>query len=62
MSACLYLSISRYKKTNVTFHVSIEFLLKFLIQESLSLICAQEYFQVLLNGDEKLKRLKSETK
>ena len=62
MSVCLYLSISRYKKTNLTFHVSIELLLMFVIQESLSLIFAQEYFQVLLNGDKKLKRLKSETK
>ena len=62
MSVCLHLSISRYKKTNLTIHVSIELLLMFVIQESLSLIFAQEYFQVLLNGDEKLKRLKSETK
>ena len=34
----------------------------FLIQESLNLIFSQQYSRVLLNEDEKLKCLKSETK
>ena len=62
MSACSYLLISRYKNTNRTFHISIELLLIFLIQESSSLTFSQQYFQVLLNKDENLKCLKSETK
>ena len=59
MPACPHLSISWYKKTNRTFHISIELLL---IQKSLSLIFSQQYSQVLLNEDENLKCLKSETK
>ena len=34
--ACSYLSTSRYKNTNHTLHISIELLLMFLIQKSLS--------------------------
>ena len=59
MPACPYLSISRYKNTNRTFHISIELLLMFLIQKSLN---SEQYSQVLLNKDENLKHLKSETK
>ena len=62
MSACPYLSISRYKNANRTFHISTELLLMFLIQNSLSLIFSQQYSQVLLNEDENLKYFKSETK
>ena len=62
MSTCPYLSIYRYKKTNRRFHISIELLLMFLIQKNLSLIFSQQYSQVLLNEDENLNRLKSETK
>ena len=62
MFACPYLSISRYKNTNRTFHISIELLLMFLIQKSLSSIFSQQYSQMLLNEDENLKCLKSETK
>ena len=62
MSACLYLSISRYKNTNRIFHISIELLMMFLIQESSSLILSKQYSQVLLNKDKHLKCLKSETK
>ena len=57
-----YLSISQYKNTNRTFHTSIELLLMFLILKSLNLIFSQQYSQVLLNEDENLKCLKSETK
>ena len=53
MPACPYLSISWYKTTNCTFQISIELLLKFLIQKSLSLIFSQQYSQVLLNEDER---------
>ena len=60
--ACPYLSISRYKNTNQTFQISIELLLMFLIWKSLSFIFSQQYSQVLLNEDENLKCLKSETK
>ena len=38
MSACSYLSISRYKNTDHIFLISLELLLMFLIQKSLSLI------------------------
>ena len=62
MFACPYLSISRYKNTNRTFHISIELLLMFLIQKSLSLIFSKQHSQLLLNEDENLKCLKSETK
>ena len=62
MPACPYLSISWYKNTNHTFHISIELLLMFLIWKSLSFIFSQQYSQVLLNEDENLKCLKSETK
>ena len=62
MPACPYLPISRYKNTNHKFHISIELLLMFLIQKSLSLIFSKQYCQVLLNEDENLKCLKSETK
>ena len=62
MPACPYISISQYKTTNCTFQISIELLLKLLIQKSLSLIFSQQYSQVLLNEDENLKCLKSETK
>ena len=58
--ACLYLSISRYKNTIHTFHISIELLLMFLIWKSLCFIFSQQYSQVLLN--ENLKCLKSEAK
>ena len=61
--ACRYLSISRYKNnTNHAFHISIELLLMFLIQKSLSLIFSYQYSQVLMNEDENLKCLKSEIK
>ena len=62
MPACPYLSISRYKNTNHKFHISIELLLMFLIQKSLSLIFSKQHSQLLLNEDENLKCLKSETK
>ena len=62
MPACPYLSISWYKTTNCTFQISIELLLKLLIQKSLSLIFSQQYSQVLLNEDENLKCLKFVTK
>ena len=62
MSTCLHLSISRYKNANRIFHISIELLIMFLIQESLSLIFSKQYSQVLLNKDKHLKCLKSETK
>ena len=53
MPTCPYLSISWYKYTNRTFHISVELLLMFLIQKSLSLIFSQQYSQVLLNEDER---------
>ena len=59
---CSYLSISRYKNTNHTFHISIEYLLMFLKQKSLSLILSQQYSQVILNKDKNLKRLKPKRK
>ena len=62
MPACPYLSICRHKNTNRTFYISIEILLMFLIQKSLSLVFSQQYSQVLLNEEENLKCLKSETK
>ena len=62
MSACLYLSISWYKNANRKLHISIELLLMFLIEKSLSLIFSQQFSQVLLSEDENLKCLKFETK
>ena len=62
MPACPYLSISRYKNTNHIFHISIELLLMFSLQKSLSLIFSQQYSQVLPSEDKNFKCLKSETK
>ena len=62
MSACLYLSISWHKNANRKLHISIELLLMFLIEKSLSLIFSQQFSQVLLSEDENLKCLKFETK
>ena len=62
MSACPYLSKSWYKNTNYIFLISNELLLMFLIQKSLSLIFSKQFSQVLLNEDEILKCLESETK
>ena len=62
MSACPYLLKSWYKNTNLTFRISTKLLLLLLIQKSLSLIFSQQFSRVLLNEDELLKCMKSETK
>ena len=62
MSTCPYLLKSWYKNTNRTFRISTKLLLLLLIQKSLSLIFSQQFSRVLLNEDELLKCMKSETK
>ena len=57
MSACPYLSISRYKNANRTFHISVELLLMFLIEKKLQLNILTAIFSGTTEQRQKLKML-----
>ena len=57
MSACPYLSISRYKNANRTFHISVELLLMFLIEKKFQLNILTAIFSGTTEQRQKLKML-----